>query len=62
MNKTQRGIALVQIIWVLAGILVIAAAVWHIIGNKRDASVQFPTPYHGSVYFGHLQGYGAGNR
>jgi hypothetical protein len=35
-----------------------------IIGNLRDSSVQFPTPHqavllsNGSVYFGHLQGYG----
>ncbi len=64
MTKTQRGIALVQAIWVLAGILVIVAAVWHIVGHNRGSSVQFPTPYqavllsNGSVYFGHLQGYG----
>lgn len=64
MTKSQRGIALVQLIWVLAGILVIAAAAWYIIGNMRDPSIEFPTPYqavlltNGSVYFGHLQGYG----
>jgi len=64
MTKSQRGIALLQIIWILAGILVIAAAAWHLIGHFRDSSTQFPTPYHavllanGSVYFGHLQGYG----
>ncbi len=64
MTKAQRGVALVQIIWVLAGILVIVAAVWHIIGSRRDSSVPFATPYqavlltNGSVYFGHLQEYG----
>jgi hypothetical protein len=64
MTKTQRGVALVQLICVLAGILVIVASVWHIIGKSRDSSVQFATPYqavlltNGSVYFGHLQGYG----
>jgi hypothetical protein len=64
MNENQRGIALLQIIWILAGILVIAAVGWHLIGHFRSSSTQFPTPYqavllsNGSVYFGHLQGYG----
>jgi hypothetical protein len=64
MNENQRGIALLQIVWILAGVLVIAAAAWHLIGRFRDSSTQFPTPYqavllsNGSVYFGHLQGYG----
>ncbi len=64
MTKSQRGIALLQIIWILAGILVIAAAAWHLADHWRDSSTQFPTPYqavllsNGSVYFGHLQGYG----
>jgi hypothetical protein len=65
MTKTQRGFALVQVVWVLAGILVIAAAVSHIIRNVRDSSLRFTTPYqavlltNGSVYFGHLQEYGS---
>jgi hypothetical protein len=64
MTKNQRGIALLQIIWILAGILVVAAAAWHLADRWRDSSTQFPTPYqavllsNGSVYFGHLQGYG----
>jgi len=64
MTKAQRGVALVQIIWILAGILVIAAVVWHLVGHHRDSAVEFSTPYqavllsNGSVYFGHLQGYG----
>jgi hypothetical protein len=64
MTKTQRGIAPVQAIWALAGILVIVAAVWHIISHNRGSSVEFPTPYqavlltNGSVYFGHLHDYG----
>jgi hypothetical protein len=64
MTKNQRGSALLQIIWTVAGILVIAAAAWHLIDHWRDSSTQFPTPYqavllsNGSVYFGHLQGYG----
>lgn len=65
MTKTQRGFALVQVVWVLAGFVVIAAAVWHIIHSVRDSSLQFTTPYqavlltNGSVYFGHLQNYGS---
>jgi hypothetical protein len=64
MTKNQRGISVLQIVWILAGILVIAAAAWHLIGYSRDSSIQFPTPYqavllsNGSVYFGHLHGYG----
>jgi hypothetical protein len=64
MTKNQRGISLVQTIWIVAGILVIAAAAWHLIAYSRDSSIQFPTPYqavllsNGSVYFGHLHGYG----
>jgi len=64
MTKTQRGVAPVQVIWVLAGIFVIAAVVWHIIITTRDSSLHFTTPYqavlltNGSVYFGHLQNYG----
>ena len=63
MNNQQRGISLVQTIWSLAGILVIAVAAWLIIKNTRSSSIQFPTPYqavlltNGSVYFGRLQGY-----
>jgi hypothetical protein len=64
MTKDQRGIAIVQVIWIIAGILVIAVAVWHIIDQRRDSAMEFSTPYqavllsNGSVYFGHLQGYG----
>ena len=67
MTRNQRGIALLQIIWILAGILVIAATAWHLVDHYRDSSSQFPTPYqavllsNGSVYFGHLQGYGGRN-
>jgi hypothetical protein len=63
MNNQQRGVALVQTIWILAGVLVIVAASWHVINNMRGSSIQFPTPYqavlltNGSVYFGRLQGY-----
>jgi hypothetical protein len=62
--NNQRGIGLVQIIWVVAGFLAIATAGWHVVGNMRDASVRFSTPYqavlltNGAAYFGHLSGYG----
>ena len=58
MNKTQ-------FVWIVAGLLVIIAAVWHIVAETvRWSSVSFSAPYqavlltNGSVYFGHLQGYG----
>lgn len=64
MNNNQRGIGLVQLVWVIAGLLVIAGAGWHLVDHMRNSSVKFTTPYqavlltNGSVYFGHLQGYG----
>ena len=64
MQKNCRGFALLHIIWIIAGFFVIAAAAWHFLADLRDPSTQFPTPYqavllsNGSVYFGHLQGYG----
>ncbi len=64
MTKDQRGISVLQIVWILAGILVITAAAWHLAGHWRNTSTEFPTPFqavllsNGSVYFGHLQGYG----
>jgi hypothetical protein len=64
MNNNQRGIWLVQLVWVIAGLLVIAGAGWHLVDHMRNSSVKFTTPYqavlltNGSVYFGHLQGYG----
>jgi hypothetical protein len=60
----QRGIAAVHVIWIIAGLLVIVAAGGHIMGHLRQSTVEFTTPYqavlltNGSVYFGHLQGYG----
>ncbi len=61
MTNNQRG---VQLVWIIAGVLVIIAAGWHIARNLSSSSIQFTTPYqavlltNGSVYFGHLQGYG----
>jgi hypothetical protein len=65
MKRNARGFALLQLVWVLAGAMVIAAAAWHFVDRLRDHDVQFSTPYqavlltNGSVYFGHLQGYGS---
>ena len=64
-TKNARGFALLQLVWILAGVSLIAAAAWHFVDRLRDRDVQFSTPYqavlltNGSVYFGHLQGYGA---
>jgi hypothetical protein len=64
MRKNQRGISVLHIVWAVAGILVIAAGSWQLAGNWRDTSTEFSTPYqavllsNGSVYFGHLHGYG----
>lgn len=64
MTPTQRGLGVVQVVWVLAGILVIVAAGWHVAAHFRSSAVQFSTPYqavllsNGSVYFGRLQGFG----
>ena len=65
MGNESRGFGLVQVVWILAGLLVALAAGFHTIHSIRGASVQFSTPYqavllaNGSVYFGHLQGYGS---
>jgi hypothetical protein len=54
----------VQVVWVVAGLLVIVAAGMFIVGRARARDVEFPTPYqaillsNGSVYFGKLAGYG----
>ncbi len=60
----QRGVALVQVVWILAGLFIMAAASLHIAHEMRSSTPEFSTPYqavlltNGSVYFGHLQGYG----
>ncbi|MGA8367488.1 MAG: hypothetical protein ACLQMT_07505 [Candidatus Acidiferrales bacterium] len=67
MKNKQRGIAVVRVIWIVAGILVIVAAGCYIARQIRGTSVKFGTPYqavlltNGSVYFGHLQDYGGRN-
>ena len=65
MGNESRGIGLVQVVWILAGLLVAVAAGFHIFHSVRGSSVPFSTPYqavlltNGSVYFGHLQDYGS---
>jgi hypothetical protein len=65
-NKNARGFAPLQLTWILAGVVVFAAAMRQVVDHWRDHSVQFSTGYqavllsNGSVYFGHLQGYGSG--
>jgi hypothetical protein len=64
MNEKQRGIVVVQAVWIIAGLLIIASAAWHLLGQMRSSDTPFATPYqavlltNGSVYFGHLSGYG----
>jgi hypothetical protein len=64
MRKTQQGNAAVQIVWVLAGIVVIVAAFMVIRHTTSRSAVTFTTPYqavlltNGSAYFGKLEGYG----
>ena len=64
MRINQRGSALVQVVWTLAGLAVIAAALlW--ISRAWTSNVKFTTPYqavlltNGSAYFGRLEGYGS---
>jgi hypothetical protein len=63
-SHKQRGIVLVQIVWIIAGLVVAAAAGWHMLAQLRTSQTQFETPFqavlltNGSVYFGHLSGYG----
>ena len=64
MGNESRGVGLIQVVWILAGLLVAVAAGFHIFHSIRGSSIQFSTPYqavlltNGSVYFGHLQNYG----
>jgi hypothetical protein len=64
MEESHQGTRVMQVVWIVAGLLVIVAAVLFIVRNVRSRAVQFPTPYqavlltNGSVYFGKLEGYG----
>jgi len=63
-GNESRGIGLVQVVWILAGLLVAITAGFHVFHSIRGSSIQFTTPYqavllsNGSVYFGHLKDYG----
>jgi hypothetical protein len=64
MTRNERGSAAVQIVWVLAGIVVIAAAFLIVRNTRPGTPVAFTTPYqavlmtNGVAYYGKLQGYG----
>ena len=64
MRNESRGIGLVQVVWILAGIMAAVAAGFYIFHSVHSPSIQFTTPYqavlltNGSVYFGHLWNYG----
>ena len=66
MEEGNQRAVVTQIVWMVAGLLVIAAAVMFMVGRARgrERDVEFPTAYqavllsNGSVYFGKLAGYG----
>jgi hypothetical protein len=64
MTRNQQGSAAVLIVWVVAGIVVIAAALLFMKHTVSRSPVAFTTPYqavlltNGSAYFGKLEGYG----
>jgi hypothetical protein len=64
MMRNQQGSAAIQIVWVLAGIVVIVAAFMFVRDTRPGPAVVFTTPYqavlltNGSAYFGKLEGYG----
>lgn len=64
MTENRRGLGLlVQLVWILAGLVVVAAATYYLVSYVRESKFAFTTPYqavllvNGSVYFGHLQNY-----
>jgi hypothetical protein len=68
MTENRRGLGmLVKIVWILAGLVVVAAATYHLVSHVRESKFAFTTPYqavllvNGSVYFGHLQNYSSRN-
>lgn len=64
MTRNQQGSAAVQVVWVLAGIVVMVAALLFIRSTGPSSPVAFTTPYQavlltsGAAYFGKLEGYG----
>jgi hypothetical protein len=68
MSENQKGVGLLQIIWTLAALVVIAVGAVYLIDRRAGSDdVKFLTPYqavlltNGSVYFGQLAGYGGPN-
>jgi hypothetical protein len=69
MEENKRWALVSQIVWMVAGLLVIVAAVVFMVGRPRGQErvpdVVFPSAYqavllsNGSVYFGKLEGYGS---
>jgi len=64
MISNQRGNTAVQIIWAVAGFVVIVAAIIFVRTTVSRSPVKFDTPYQavlltsGSAYFGKLEGFG----
>ncbi len=64
MNGDRRLELGLRFVWSVVGILVACILLWHLVDRLRD-SRPFSTPYqavlftNGSVYFGHLEGYGS---
>jgi hypothetical protein len=67
MTEKEKGLGLLQIIWTVAALVVIAAGSVYLMGRSRSSEVKFLTQYqavlltNGSVYFGQLQHYGGPN-
>ena len=64
MMRNEQGSVAVQIVWVVAGLVVIVAGLLFIRSTGPTSPVAFTTPYqavlltNGSAYFGKLDGYG----
>jgi len=64
MMRNEQGSVAVQIVWVVAGLVVIVAGLLFIRSTGPTSPVAFTTPYqavlltNGSAYFGKLEGYG----
>ena len=64
MKRSEQGIGLAVVMWILVGLLALAILGVHLSRAIRGSAVRFNTPYqavlltNGSVYFGHLQDYG----
>lgn len=60
----ERGFRTTSIVWTLAGVAVLVAAVLFTVDQLKERPGKFDTPYqcvlltNGSVYFGKLEGYG----